>query len=100
MEKPVIQKTKVSKEAMDWATEQIKAGVLNGPIARNQDGSPKTFYDLRREIEEGTDRCHSTGTNRQKNEKATGGSGATDADAKIAHGEKNASVENGNTGSK
>lgn len=43
---------KVSKEAMDWATEQINAGVLDGAIARNPDGSPKTLADLRREVEE------------------------------------------------
>ncbi len=37
---------KVSKEAMDWATEQIENGALESGIARNPDGSPKTLRQL------------------------------------------------------
>ena len=38
--------SKVSKEAIDWATEQIKAGVLETDYARNPDGSIKTLRQL------------------------------------------------------
>ena len=39
-------KRPVSKEAMDWATERIAAGDLDGPIVLNPDGTPKTLRQL------------------------------------------------------
>ena len=39
-------KRPVSKEAMDWATERIAAGDLDGPIVLNPDGTPKTLRQV------------------------------------------------------
>jgi len=43
---PICSKTKVSKEAMDWASERIAAGDLEAPLALNKDGTPKTLRHL------------------------------------------------------
>lgn len=42
----MTKRRKVSKEAMDWATEQIASGVLSSPMAINPDGSLKTLRQL------------------------------------------------------